>query len=205
VNGYGWSWSVRACCGRNHCVVHLNASSGRSERLVSKALSRSAEDFYYAAKVHAGFTPRLKRESCDAIAKHPLRTCPFKNLPNSNGRSRWGEGITAEDMSSLRWVKPTVVVEVGFVEWTQDGLLRHARFLGRQCRQIAASGSSGVVVTSLRTDALPVLYEFHRERYRRRRRREPLLFGLCPNRPPGFRACDNRKVPSQPCINSISG
>jgi bifunctional non-homologous end joining protein LigD len=27
-------------------------------------------------------------------------------------------------------VKPSVVVEVGFVEWTRDGLLRHARFLG---------------------------------------------------------------------------
>ena len=51
------------------------------------------------------------------------------NLPNS-GTSHWGEGITAEDMAKLRWVKPRVVVEVSFVEWTRDGLLRHAQFMG---------------------------------------------------------------------------
>lgn len=38
------------------------------------------------------------------------------NLPNSTGRSRWGEGITVEDMLALRWLKPTQVVEVEFVE-----------------------------------------------------------------------------------------
>ena len=33
-------------------------------------------------------------------------------------------------MSSLRWVKPMIVVEISFVEWTRDGLLRHAEFMG---------------------------------------------------------------------------
>jgi bifunctional non-homologous end joining protein LigD len=33
-------------------------------------------------------------------------------------------------MKTLRWVKPMLVVEVGFVEWAMDGLLRHATFLG---------------------------------------------------------------------------
>jgi ATP-dependent DNA ligase len=33
-------------------------------------------------------------------------------------------------MAALRWVKPVVVVEVAFVEWTRDGLLRHPRLLG---------------------------------------------------------------------------
>ncbi|MFN2444486.1 MAG: hypothetical protein ABR606_02670 [Vicinamibacterales bacterium] len=48
--------------------------------------------------------------------------------PNS-GTSHWGEGITAEDMTKLRWVKPRLVVEVAFVEWTRDGLLRHPQFI----------------------------------------------------------------------------
>jgi hypothetical protein len=55
--------------------------------------------------------------------------CPFVNLPTSR-TSHWGEGITEEDMSKLRWVKPKVVVEVSFVEWPRDGLLRHSRFVG---------------------------------------------------------------------------
>jgi len=33
-------------------------------------------------------------------------------------------------MKAMRWVKPTVVVEVGFVEWTAEGLLRHSAFVG---------------------------------------------------------------------------
>jgi bifunctional non-homologous end joining protein LigD len=43
---------------------------------------------------------------------------------------RWGEGITAEDMAEMQWVKPSVVVEVSFVEWTQGGVLRHPAFVG---------------------------------------------------------------------------
>jgi bifunctional non-homologous end joining protein LigD len=30
----------------------------------------------------------------------------------------------------LHWVRPEVVVQVGFAEWTSDGVLRHPRFLG---------------------------------------------------------------------------
>jgi bifunctional non-homologous end joining protein LigD len=32
-------------------------------------------------------------------------------------------------MTTLRWVKPKIVVEVSFVEWTRDGLLRHPEFV----------------------------------------------------------------------------
>ena len=35
------------------------------------------------------------------------RSVPFVNLPNSIGKSHWGEGITAEDMAALRWVQAT--------------------------------------------------------------------------------------------------
>jgi ATP-dependent DNA ligase len=63
----------------------------------------------------------------------PDRTgaCPFVNLPSSK-TSHWGEGITAEDMAKLRWVKPKLVVEVSFVEWTRDGLLRHRQFVAER-------------------------------------------------------------------------
>ena len=33
-------------------------------------------------------------------------------------------------MAALRWVTPKIVVEVSFVEWTRDGLLRHPEFIG---------------------------------------------------------------------------
>jgi bifunctional non-homologous end joining protein LigD len=83
----------------------------------------------YAGKVRAGFTPHLRADVFTRIASLRTDRCPFKNLPNSK-KSHWGEGVTAEDMAALRWVKPRLVVEVAFTEWTRDGNLRHASFAG---------------------------------------------------------------------------
>ena len=84
----------------------------------------------YAGKVRAGFTPRTRAELHERIMKAPLAACPFVNLPNSTGKSHWGEGITAEEMPQLRWVEPRVVIDVAFTEWTEGGNLRHAAFVG---------------------------------------------------------------------------
>ena len=32
--------------------------------------------------------------------------------------------------SGVHWVKPKLVAQIGFTEWTGDGKLRHPRFLG---------------------------------------------------------------------------
>jgi len=37
---------------------------------------------------------------------------------------------SAEVMQRCEWVKPTLVAQVEFTEWTQRDHLRHARFLG---------------------------------------------------------------------------
>jgi bifunctional non-homologous end joining protein LigD len=86
--------------------------------------------FLFAGKVRAGFTARTRQDVWQRIANLETPTCPFRNLPNSTGKSHWGEGITAEDMKSLRWVKPRIVVHVAFTEWTAGGNLRHASFAG---------------------------------------------------------------------------
>lgn len=82
-----------------------------------------------AGKVRAGLTPLLRRQLFEALAPLTTKTCPFANLPTSK-KSRWGEGITAEDMLALTWVKPRIVVDVEFTEWTAGGSLRHAAFVG---------------------------------------------------------------------------
>jgi bifunctional non-homologous end joining protein LigD len=51
------------------------------------------------------------------------------DLPNSKS-SRWGGGVTAEEMRDMQWVKPELVALIRFVEWTAEGRLRHAAFLG---------------------------------------------------------------------------
>ena len=55
--------------------------------------------------------------------------CPFANLPEARS-GRWGEGLTAEKMKDCRWLNPALVGHFEFVEWTPDGHLRHARFMG---------------------------------------------------------------------------
>jgi bifunctional non-homologous end joining protein LigD len=82
----------------------------------------------FASKVRAGFREHTRADVFRRIKPLLTPQCPFANLPNS-GTSHWGEGITAEDMTRLVWVKPKVVVEVEFVEWTLDGLLRHPVFV----------------------------------------------------------------------------
>ena len=43
---------------------------------------------------------------------------------------RWGGGVTAEEMHEIAWVNPKVAVQIRFVEWTAEGRLRHAAFVG---------------------------------------------------------------------------
>jgi bifunctional non-homologous end joining protein LigD len=73
-------------------------------------------------------TPAIRADVFQRMRSLETRKCPFANLPT--GRSgHWGEGITAEEMRTLHWVKPRLVVEVSFAEWTRDGSLRHAGFI----------------------------------------------------------------------------
>ena len=83
----------------------------------------------FAGKVRAGFTPHLRR---DVFAQlKPLHTsrCPFVDLPNSK-TSHWGGGVTPEQMAEMQWLKPKLVAQIRFVEWTAEGHLRHSGFLG---------------------------------------------------------------------------
>ncbi len=83
----------------------------------------------FASKVRAGLTPHTRAELFPQLKTIAQPKCPFANLPLSR-TGHWGEGISTEDMTALWWVKPKMVVEVSFVEWTRDGLLRHPEFIG---------------------------------------------------------------------------
>ena len=52
------------------------------------------------------------------------------NLPNSKHGA-----ITGADMDAIVWVKPTLVAQIAFTEWTAGGLSRHPRFIASRARQ----------------------------------------------------------------------
>jgi bifunctional non-homologous end joining protein LigD len=87
------------------------------------------KDLRYAGKVRAGFTPHVRRDVHAALVPVHAAVCPFADLPQS-GTSHWGAGITRDQMHEFQWLKPQIVAQIRFVEWTTDGHLRHAAFLG---------------------------------------------------------------------------
>src|SRR5688572_18543153 len=90
----------------------------------------------FAGKVTSGFVAHVRREGFKALKPRHADRCPFVDLPNSKS-SRWGGGITAEEMREMQWVRPELVAQIWFVEWTAEGRLRHAAFLGLRTEKAA--------------------------------------------------------------------
>ena len=83
----------------------------------------------YAARTRNGFTPASRAELFKKIKPLEIKECPFWNLPEKKA-GRWGAGLTAAKMVECRWLKPQLVGQFEFVEWTSDGHLRHSKFMG---------------------------------------------------------------------------
>jgi ATP-dependent DNA ligase len=87
------------------------------------------ERLVYVARTRVGFTPASRERLLARMRPLEVPGCPFANLPEARS-GRWREGLTAEKMKECVWVHPEMVAEVEFVEWTPEGHLRHARFVG---------------------------------------------------------------------------
>jgi bifunctional non-homologous end joining protein LigD len=109
----------------NERIDRQRVRAARSDEGRAQALRRT---LLSAGKVRNGFTPALRANLFEKLKPLIVARCPFANLPSSKS-SHWGEGITAEEMTQLRWVKPMLVAEISFTEWTRDGSLRHAAFV----------------------------------------------------------------------------
>jgi len=75
-------------------------------------------DLKYAGRVGTGFTTQSLRAIAAELKKRRVESPPFANPPTGSER----RGVT--------WVKPELVGEVEFTEWTNDGRLRHPSFHG---------------------------------------------------------------------------
>jgi ATP-dependent DNA ligase len=80
-------------------------------------------------RVRNGFVPASRRQLFDKLRTLVIPECPFVNLPEAR-RSRWSEGLTAVDMKKCVWLRPELVAQIEFLEWTQSDHLRHSKFVG---------------------------------------------------------------------------
>lgn len=83
----------------------------------------------FNAKVKNGFVPRVRQELYKNFQALETPRCPFANLPEPKNARR-GEALTAEVMKKCRWLKPVLVAQIEFTEWTAANHLRHSRFGG---------------------------------------------------------------------------
>jgi DNA ligase D-like protein (predicted ligase) len=86
-------------------------------------------ELIYAARTRNGFTPATRASLMKRFRGLEISECPFANLPESKS-GRWGAGLTAAKMIDCRWLKPELVGQFEFLEWTEDSHLRHTKFVG---------------------------------------------------------------------------
>ena len=87
------------------------------------------KELIYVARVRNGFVPASRRQVFEKLRLLTMPSCPFVNLPEMHKR-RWGDGLTAEDMKQCIWVRPELVAQIEFLEWTESDHLRHSKFAG---------------------------------------------------------------------------
>src|SRR5687767_6989151 len=78
----------------------------------------------FVGKVGTGFNTKLLKSLYDRFQKIRTDTAPFSNLPERGGV------IGPSQMRFCKWVRPEVVCQVRFTEWTRDNHLRQPVFLG---------------------------------------------------------------------------
>ena len=74
------------------------------------------DEFVYAGKLGTGFDTQLLRDLHAALVASEIPAAPFTrgtDLPKKHAH----------------WVRPEIVVDVAFMQWTSEGKLRHPRFI----------------------------------------------------------------------------
>jgi bifunctional non-homologous end joining protein LigD len=84
----------------------------------------------YCGKVGTGFNHALLQSLYKAMDKLRATNCPFSGLPESEEAGRWHQKITPAEFRKCHWIKPKLVAQIKFAEWTEDGKLRQPVFLG---------------------------------------------------------------------------
>ena len=119
VSGRGGDWIKLKCLQEQEFVVGgftepSNGSHGIGALLLGYY---DAGKFVYAGRTGTGFTEKTHKILRDQLDKLRHTAIPFDNPP-------------AEARTGAIWVKPTLVAQVNFANWTADGVVRHAAFKG---------------------------------------------------------------------------
>jgi bifunctional non-homologous end joining protein LigD len=120
-SGRGRDWLKVKCLQRQEFVIGGYTDPAGSRASFGALLLGVYEDrrLVYAGRVGTGFSERTLRDLYARL--QPLATAkpPFERLPPVEARAKGNH-----------WVRPELVAEVAFGNWTAEGVLRHPSFQG---------------------------------------------------------------------------
>lgn len=114
-------------CVRDQEFVVGGYTSPKGKRIELGALLLGyyqGDELRYAGKVGTGFDEATLRRLHERLSAREQDASPF-----TRGSAR---------EAGAHWVRPEMVVQIGFTEWTRDGKLRHPRYLGLRTDKDAA-------------------------------------------------------------------
>jgi bifunctional non-homologous end joining protein LigD len=117
--GRGRSWLKVKCIQEQEFVVGgFTEPQGSRAGLGALLLGVHDKDgsLAYAGKVGTGFTEAVARRLRERLNRLRVPRSPFRSQPPG--------------AAGAHWVKPELVAQVEFTEWTRDGRLRHPSFKG---------------------------------------------------------------------------
>jgi len=119
VHGRSRHWLKFKCGNRQELVIGGYTEPCGSRQGFGALLVGYQEEgkLRYAGRVGTGFDDETLRSLRDRMDRLEREQCPFEaggHIPEKG----------------VHWIRPRLVAEIGFTEWTRDGRLRHPRFLG---------------------------------------------------------------------------
>jgi bifunctional non-homologous end joining protein LigD len=81
------------------------------------AVNEEGAGLVYAGRVGTGFNQRMLEDLLEQMTPLEQDTSPL------------AKKVTSAQARGVHWVKPTLVAEVEFGEWTRDGIIRHSAFV----------------------------------------------------------------------------
>ncbi len=115
--GRSRNWLKVKCTAREELLICGYTNPGGARKGFGSLLLGAWRDdeLVYAGRVGTGFNQRVLVQLHGQLRKLKIDQAPLVDPPKEAG---------------LHWVKPQLIAEVEFSEWTRDGVLRHPSFRG---------------------------------------------------------------------------
>jgi DNA ligase D-like protein (predicted ligase) len=129
------TWLKIKCLNREEfVVVGWSDPEGSRHRIGSLLLGYNTPQgkLLYAGRAGTGLPDAELERLWQRLQPLVVDKMPLAEPPPRG--TRFGSPLV---LSRVHWVRPEMVVEVGYVEWTPDGLLRHVVYLGERQDKLA--------------------------------------------------------------------